>query len=179
MRTVTIEGGTADVREGPDITVRQKRIVESAAVGASHALSKLPSDQKALENLSIQDLNLTKDEADTVYALQDATIVASLASWTLDKPLPTLDTIGDMSQGLYDELARATSGMGASIVNGVDFDPPNPSDPEFESSPTPPSDGSEPVSRADQASESTATPSTAGTSTDSGEPSQGSATPAT
>ncbi len=158
MRTVDIPGGTAELREKLDMKVRHRRLVESAALAAASAVAKLPGDREELEALDMSKLDLTKDEADGLFALQDATIIATLASWTLPDALPTVGTVQDLDQELYDALAAATSDIGTSIATGIDFDPSSPADPGFEGTPTVPSDGSAADSRADQGSSLTETP---------------------
>lgn len=154
MRTVDIPGGTAELREGADLKVRHRRLIEAAAIAAGAALPKLPTNLEELESLDIATLDLSIEETNSLFALQDATIVAAVASWTLPGPLPTLETAGDLDTAVYDALAEATREMGAATATGVDFDPPDPSSPGFEDSPTVPSDGSGSGSRADQASPS-------------------------
>jgi hypothetical protein len=173
MKTVEIKGGTANMREQHEIKVRDRRLVESSAVAASSALSKLPSDKAELEELELSQMNLSRPEANALFELQDATIVASLVSWTLPEPIPDLDTIGDMDPEVYDKLAEATRTIGASIATKVNFEPTDPRSPEFESSPTTPSDVSEGASRADQEPQSIQPQQTVGVSTPSASPSQG------
>jgi hypothetical protein len=144
MRTVEIPGGTAELRDRLDIKIRHRRMIEAAAVAASAAMAKLPDNIPAeqLKQTEVETLSLTRQEATTLFELQDATIVASLASWTLDEPLPNLDTIGDLEQDVYDALALATSEVGANVAAPENFDA-SP-DPE---SPTQPSDDTDGVSR--------------------------------
>jgi hypothetical protein len=172
VKTVTIKGGTANLREGHEIKIRHRRLVESAAVAASSALAKLPPDVGSLDDpMALSELDLSEAEATSLFRLQDATIVATLESWTLSDPIPDMDTIGDMDPDAYEKLAEETRSVGASVVS-TNFDPGDPSSPEFESSPTTPSGVSEDDSRADQEQESTRTPNTDGPSTSSVSPSQ-------
>ena len=158
MKTVTIPGGNAVLREQDEIRVRHKRLIESAAVAASTALEKLPTDRDKLESLNLAELALTRDEANSLFELQDATIVAALIGWTLTQPLPTLDTIGDIEPAVYDALANATRELGTAVVAPTDFSPSDPTKPGFEESPTQPSgDSGEPL-RDDSVQASTETP---------------------
>ncbi len=179
MKTLEIPGGTARFREKNEIKVRHRRLVESAAVAAASALSKLPDDPEQLKQLNLRELNLTRAEARALYDLQDATIIATLVDWTLSGALPDEDTIGDLDPELYDALSYATQDVGVDIAGGVNFDPTNPSDPEFEASPTEPSAGSAADLRADQASPSPSTHPSGGPSTSTGQPTQDSPTSST
>jgi hypothetical protein len=172
MRTVDIPGGTAQLREKQDIKVRQRQLIESRAVAASSALEKLPDTMDELEAFDLSKSGMSAAEADSLFALQSATIVAALASWSLPDPLPTIDTIDDMDQELYDALGEVTTSVGKEIVKPDVFDPPSPHSEEFLSSPTTPSDDSVIVSRADQAPLSMTPQQNATPSTASVEPSQ-------
>ncbi len=142
MKTVTIPGGTASLREMHEIKVRHRRIIETAAIAAVPALAKLPSSLEELATAKLSELNLSKEEATSLFELQDATIVASLDSWTRPEPIPTLDTIGDLDEDVYEALSLASRDLGAAVASGVDFDPSDPRAPGFEATPTSPSDGS-------------------------------------
>jgi hypothetical protein len=164
MKTVEIPGGNAQLREKHEIKVRHRRLVESASVGAAVALAKLPSDEAELEAATLADLDLTTDEADGLFKLQDATIVAALDSWTLPDPIPTLSTVGDLDPDVYDALAEASRELGTAIATEESFDPPNPQSEGFDASPTSRSAGSEEHSKDDQEPVSTETPQTTTTS---------------
>jgi len=155
MQTIEIPGGTVELRGTAELKVRHRRLIEAAAIAAGAALPKLPTSLEELESLDISTLDLSVEETNTLFALQDATIVAAVASWTLPEPLPTLETVGDLDTDVYDALAEATRDMGAATATGVDFEPSDPSSPGFEGTPTSPSGGSAAVSRADQESSST------------------------
>ena len=177
MKTVEIPGGNAQLREKHEIKVRHRRLVESASVGAAVALAKLPSDEAELEAATLADLDLTTDEADGLFKLQDATIVAALDSWTLPDPIPTLATVGDLDPDVYDALAEATRELGTAIATEENFDPPAPNSEEFASSPTDRSGDSEEPLRDAEASASTQAPRTDTKSTVSVASSQEVATP--
>jgi len=168
MRTVDIPGGTAVLREAKDLTVRQRRMAESAIIAAASILVKLPADPSQLTSRTIAELGLTQEEADHVYEMQDAAIVAALESWSLPDPVPTLATVGDLKGELYDALAKASEGL----IAGTDFNPPNPNSVEFAESPIVPSDGSVAGLRADQEQPSIETPPSSGMSTSTEPPSQ-------
>ena len=149
MRTITIPGGTALLREREEIKVRHRRLIEAASVAAASAVSKLPQDNTNLDMVQIASLDLTAAEANSLFALQDATIIATLESWTLPDPIPTLDTIGDLDPGLYDAVAEATREEGQQIAAKVDFEPADPTAPGFDATPTEPSAASDSGLRAD------------------------------
>lgn len=176
MLTVSIPGGTAELREKHEIKVRHKRLVEIASIGAAGALAKLPADQDELESATLAELDLTSEEAERLFALQDATIIASLDSWTLPGPIPTLATIGDLDPDVFDALAEATRDTGTALAAGVNFDPPDPNSSGFETSPTEPSDDSAVVLRADEEQGSTDTQPSSTKSGDIDEPSPDSLT---
>ncbi len=141
-RIVEIPGGTAVLRDPDDLKIRHRRLVESAAVAASGVLARIPqdalgdgSDPEAVAEAAAA-LSMTRAEADAMYELQDATIVALLERWTLPDDLPTMETVGDMDPKVYDALAEATKAAGAKVAAATDFGP----DPEDGS----PTVGSEP-----------------------------------
>jgi hypothetical protein len=158
MRTVDIPGGTATLREKDDIKVRQRQLVESRIVAAASALEKLPNEIDELAAFDITKSNLTAAEADSIFDLQNATIVAALASWSLSDPIPTMDTVGDLDQNLYDALSTATAGVASEVTQPESFEPSDPRAPGFGATPTVPSAGSAAVSRADQEPQSTVAP---------------------
>lgn len=167
MKVVDIPGGKATLREKADMRKRHQRIVEAAAIAAAPALAQIEriGGGEAIGK-RVSELQLSASEATTVFDLQDATIIAVLDSWTLPEPLPTLDTLGDLTTELYDALAVATSELGAEVINGGNFEPSDPTAPGFTETPTTPSADSEPGLRDERESESTTEPSSSGTSTD-------------
>ncbi len=170
MKTVDIPGGTAVLREKQDIKVRQRQLVEAAYIPASAAMAKLPGNIEELKDFDLSKSDITISEAQTLFDLQSATIVAALASWTLDAPLPTMETVGDLDQDVYDELGAATASLGNEIVAPESFEPTDPRSPEFKATPTTPSSGSTVALRADQVPVSTDAPTSATQSTATAEP---------
>lgn len=132
MRTVQIPGGTATLREPSEMTERQRRSVRNVMFDALGALG-IDSITPGIDPESI---HVDAGAGDVLFRLRDAAIAASLVSWTLDVPLPTVDQIQDLPGDVYDALASATSGVSAGL--SVNFDP----TPDAES-PTQPSSSSD------------------------------------
>jgi hypothetical protein len=137
MRTVDIPGGTAVLRERADLRTRDKRIIEAASVAALPAIRHLPQDKSLaeLQEIDVADTDLSFDEYLLLMQMQDAGIVAALASWTLPMPLPTMATVGDLDPALTQALVEATRRTTAAIATSTDFDPsPDPESPTAPSS---------------------------------------------
>lgn len=134
-KIIEIPGGTAELREPSELRVRDRRLIETAALAAASVIAKLPdsSDAEALAKTKLSDLNLDRHEANALMELQDATIVAFVV-----EPKLTMDTIGDLTPEVYDALTQATRSLGADVARGVDFSP-NPD----KSTPTGPSSDSD------------------------------------
>lgn len=165
--TIRRPAWSARLRENDEIKVRHRRLIENAGIAAARPMAKIEQQKregKDVGGLDMTELDLDAVEADRVMALQDAVIVATLASWTLDEPLPTLETVGDMDTDVYEALAKATREQGAAIATSVDFEP-KPDDPGFEQSPTSPSGGSEEPLRDEQEHDSLSAPASNGEST--------------
>ena len=115
MRRIDLPGGHwADLRGKDEMTVRGRRgiLVISSKLGPA-----LPKLQGATPDTDLLDLDLTEEQIDTVIRLQEATVVAFLAAWSLPDPLPTIATVGDMNADLYDTLSIATAKDGADIAS--------------------------------------------------------------
>lgn len=165
MKSVEIPGGTAILRDKQDFRVKHERLVNSAAVAAAPILTKMPDDidkRLSLTEREVIELGATREEIEAMFELQDATIVAALAEWTLDAPLPNMDTIGDLTADVYEALAQATARTGAEVAVEK-FDP----SPDV-SSPTEPSGDSGSQSRAEQESPLTGAQQSSGESSTSG-----------
>ncbi len=141
---VDIPGGTARIRSLDEMTVRQRRMIQATSMTTSHIYAQVPlelleaaqseSEKLTPENLEartkiarmIAGLRLTREDAEAFLGLQDAAIVAFLASWSLEQTLPTLDTVQDLSPDLYDALAVATAPAAAKLARGTAFGEPTP-----------------------------------------------------
>lgn len=124
---VEIPGGKAFFRErGVDpIPGDSVKLIKSAYRAARVTLAEFPqffeeqregeSDEEYEERIAgmMKGVVLTTEQAMVWEELREATVVATLKSWTLDRPLPTLRTIGDLDQDLYEALLDAAGGIGA------------------------------------------------------------------
>lgn len=106
-------GQWVDIRGKEEITTRGRRGIQSIAASLVDALPKLKdADPKA--DLSTFGLNET--ETDAVMRLQEATVVAFVAAWSLPEPIPTLVTVGDLPASLFDALSLVTAKEGADVA---------------------------------------------------------------
>jgi hypothetical protein len=128
-----IHGGEATFREPADFRGRDRLTIEAAAFAApmdKGARPKNPKESdeeyaKVIEQWVKDFVPLTFAENMAILKVKEAFMFVRLASWTLTeedgspRPLPTLDTIGDLEIDLYNSLEEA-SGVGAMDM-GVDF----------------------------------------------------------
>lgn len=167
MRTVDIPGGTARFKTKEELRGRDSKLVRSAVFAAQHALEKLgdetgikPGETKdeAAKRLSAflkeNKVTFTQEEAMTLLSMREAIVVAYLHEWTLELPKPTLETIGDLPEALYDALDDAIGVDLQEVTAGTDFSP-NPD----QSSPTGPSSASNGSLRAEPFQEPSSTSS--------------------
>jgi len=172
MRTVEIPGGTARFREGrSEMRGRDDLLISAASAAAASVIAKVPentpiegetpaqAEERALGML--QDMQLTWQEAQAMLEVRQAMVVATLESWTLEQPLPTMANIGDLPGDLYQALLAASEEVPVEAV--ATFEP----DPD-EASPTPPSSASDGGLRALTESKSIRTRPRAGASTATG-----------
>lgn len=180
MREVEIPDGKALFLErGHDeIPGRAVKLIRAAAASAATQFSEYPelleapregeTVEQRTERLTprLSGLTLNVEQAMAWDNLREASVVALLKSWTLDRPLPTLATIGTLPEPLYDALLDAVGGISADEL--VERFEPNPEriDPETgEERPTTAFDGSDGVSKAEAESPSTSAPESAGENT--------------
>lgn len=167
MRQVEIPGGTATLRDEDDLTPRHKRALRDAAFAAAPAVARvgvIPSgDDQEPDPLvvhsaqdAVEQSSMSKKDWRRLRELRETAVVVQLASWSLERPLPTEETIGDLETDLYDALIAAVGGEPvseatdfspspepASPTNGSSDSPgPSSESPAPESTPTSPSDGS-------------------------------------
>src|ERR1019366_5494029 len=137
--TVDIPGGTAVFLErGQDeIPGRAMKLIRAATVAAMSELSDFPqlleppvegeTTEARTERLRpfLEGIRLSTNQAMAWDNMREAAAVALLKSWTLDRPLPTLATIGDLPEELYDTLLEAVGGFSAAEVK-TNFAPTGP-----------------------------------------------------
>lgn len=151
MRTVELDGGRVMLRERQDVRVRQRQMLEAASVVAAPAIQKIPRVDGKPGEVDWEQLDkagLSLDEMQSLLQLQNAAIVALVASWTFDEPTPkSVDDVLDMPADRYESLSQAVRSVGASILTGeTNFEPSDPKAPGFHETPTPESTDSAPIS---------------------------------
>ncbi len=152
---VEIPGGEATLRD-KIVSERHHRQLERVGmkvapvlkklqpvVGEMESLSESPSTAEADMALAIAALGddmpaLTDTELDLLYELQDTIIILFLESWTLPKPIPTLETIQDLDRETYGALSEATKTLGAGVMTQTpNFSPtPDKTTPDGKTNPT-------------------------------------------
>src|SRR5258708_1275941 len=155
MRTVDIPGGIAKFKTREELRGRDTKLIKAAVISAQSAIEKLgddaekkkgETDEQAAKRLTAalreKKISFTTEEAMSILNMREAVVVAYLHSWTLDGvtsvPLPTLETIGDLPDKLYEALDEAVGGELLNVTTGQDFSP----SPD-QSSPTGPSSASD------------------------------------
>ena len=126
MRTVEIPGGVASFREqGKDeIPIRSQKVLGAAIASARSHFSATPelfeplkegeTQESRAERLGLESAALSPAQALSLMTLQEATVVALLAEWTIGRPLPTLDNLDQLGVDLYTALMDAVGGIAAS-----------------------------------------------------------------
>lgn len=136
MRQVEIPGGTALLREREDLRGRDRNLIEAATVAAQSAIEKLPrtiiecGDLEGMEpeelakrlNEELDGISFSFEEGMALAKLREVTVIALLADWSRPEKLPTLETIGDLPDELYQALQVAIGGV-QNIANPTDFEP--------------------------------------------------------
>lgn len=131
MKEVPIPGGTAYLREqGVDpIPGNSVKLIRAAATAMASQFPDHPElfegarpgeteeQRNARVQKSVEGMTLSTEQAMAWDNLREATAVALLKEWTLDLPLPTLKTIGDLEASLYEALLDAVGG-----VSSADFE---------------------------------------------------------
>lgn len=152
-----IPGGEATFRD--KLKVRQRNLIEDAQGALMALVSKIPPEilsAAAGDELPAGTVvQLTAEDGRELRRLQrevtEARLIAYLESWTLPRPLPTMETLGDEDEDVYDALMDAVDRLElAKRPTSVDF------------TETPIGTPRNPVESPTPGSESSATPSTAG-----------------
>jgi hypothetical protein len=124
-------GGKAYFREsGVDrIPGRSTKIIKAAAMAALTSLAEFPEffqdplpgeatdarDARLAERFAGR--SLTTEQAMVLDNVREAAAAAMIDSWTLNKPLPTLATIGNLDGDLYEALLDAIGGISAAALS--------------------------------------------------------------
>lgn len=158
MRTINIPGGIAKIKEQKDLRGRDTKLIKAYALAAQSVLLKIPEEarpkpgeskedagKRMQEYLETHPVQMSGEEGMRMLDMKESVMVAYLASWTLEIPLPTMETIGDLPDEVYQALDDAVGGDAITVAAAsVDFDV-NPD----QSSPTGPSKSSDSISRAE------------------------------
>jgi hypothetical protein len=179
--TIEIPGGQATFREKL-VRERDFRTIEAASMAVKAVYAKTPDpgitddmtdDEKELAlaayAAAIDAMPMSYEEAQSLITWRHAAIVAFLESWTLRRPLPTMDTIDDLDRDVIMAMAPEAQRLAMSLTETghVTFQV----SPDL-ASPTNDSSGSSGPSSASSPLESTPTPisspSGESTSTESG-----------
>jgi len=133
MRRETLPSGAwVDIRDKEEITQRGRRGIQSIAGSLADVLPRLKDVDK---DTDMTELGLTEVQMDAVIRIQEATVVAFVAGWSLPDPVPTILTVGDLPALLFDELSVVLAKDGAEVASlsldtSVGTDPmPDPKDP--------------------------------------------------
>lgn len=134
MATVQLPGGhTAELREKPTVGGRDLLRSEGAEV-----IRLLNERWPGLEDVDkIPPLEFGRDLTVAFQRLNKAAVVALVKSWTLPTPKPTVETLDEMEEEVYDALAQAVAPLALKAMTGEDFSPTKDAD-----SPTLPSSSS-------------------------------------
>ena len=132
---VEIPGGYAILRDQSELRGRDRMLIKAAAMAASPAIEKMPNtvkegkqddeteeESQARMATEMGSLQLTWQESMALLELRQATMVACLKYWSLDLPLPTMDTIGDLDADMYDALDTAIGGVTTAVAAATDFE---------------------------------------------------------
>ena len=173
-KEITIPGGKAFFRE--KYTGRGIKLMRSAGLSAASNLSEYPelfeparrgeSEEERTERLGKIKLRIDPIQAQFWDNMREATVLASLESWTLDLPLPTsTEELEELDGDLYEALLDAVGGMSAKDLE-TNFNPTgeklDPNSPLDEQSPTTGSESSSGPSSESPLLGSMETPSTGG-----------------
>jgi hypothetical protein len=135
-RQVEIPGGFATLREAADFRGKDRNVVKAAAMAATPTILKMPevvregplegeTPEETAERLApfMEGVPLDMDDTQALIQLRQATMVATLESWTLDLPLPTtMKAMGELPGDLYDALDAANGGITTAVANATNFD---------------------------------------------------------
>lgn len=130
---LVVPGGMVELREKPSVGGRE--LIQETLFDMIATLRRKMPDVEVEKLSDLQDLPLDKIDGEFIRAsnqLQRAGVVAFVKSWSFAIPLPTMANVGDMDPDVYDALAKVTSPMIATAVQGLNFEatPENVKDPK-------------------------------------------------
>lgn len=130
---VQIPGGTATLRDPADLTERGRRLMQTALIPLQSLAGKMPASvrkeaQGGAEVNAAQFIS-TRQEAAAMLEFRDAAVIALLKDWSLDEPLPTIDTLldldGETLRALFAGADPFVKDVMA-VMNPTDFSPQDP-----------------------------------------------------
>lgn len=124
MHRVTLpDGGWADIRDADEVTTKGRRGIMVIAATLAPVMPLIGAEQEAAQadgrDLDVPTLlgkGMTEDQVDAMLRLGEATVVAFLAGWSYQEPLPTIATVGDLPAARFDALQAATASGGANVA---------------------------------------------------------------
>ena len=140
MKVVQITGGSVTLRERSDLRVIDRQRLQSQLVDLAPQLQGLPVTDGELDvDAALRSGQLTGKQITAIFELTKAAIVARVAAWTLDRPLPKQpEDLDDLNAEVWDELSVHVSDGLMELLNEVSFDPSNPRAEGFLETPTQP-----------------------------------------
>lgn len=136
-------GGWASIKDPEELTNRDRKLLRRNAFAAVELGNKLRglgvqpgADPQDIPDELAEKIAgvITADDWDLLSDSQAAFIVAYVGEWSLDRPLPTMDTVDDLPGPIFDALARATAGLGD---GSLEVSPDQQTDPGSPTGPSP------------------------------------------
>jgi hypothetical protein len=133
-KTFDVPGGTATLHLMNELSPRARRRIKPYAIALSDRMQQLASASKisldgkvAAKSAALPGpaTTMTLAEAELFTDMQDETILALLATWSLPQARPTtideLYDVDDHTPGLYDALAEAAAKISADAAIAAGF----------------------------------------------------------
>ncbi|HEX7355317.1 MAG TPA: hypothetical protein VF288_10855 [Mycobacteriales bacterium] len=137
-RTIDLPGGSATLRDAEEISGAGRKLVRAAAIAASSAFAKLPTEvteppkgtesaeERAARAAAVEDamkaVEFSLSEALALETLREVSAVVSVAAWTLPYPAPSMSNIGELPGDVYDALLTAVGAVPDGALD-TDFSP--------------------------------------------------------
>jgi hypothetical protein len=119
VEIIVIPGGQAELRK--KVTVDGKQLLQEASYGMFAWQQKNFPDVKDFADIPASDYD--GDLVKEMHGFQRGCVVAILKSWSLDEPLPTMATIGEMDPDLYEVLVDKCQPLANAALVGTDLAP--------------------------------------------------------